>query len=84
MDLSKMAEEAKRELSKATGLKPSSVTGISQEGNDWIVQVEMVEKESIPDGMDVLGAYEVRMNGKGELASFSRIRLRKRMDTVEG
>ncbi len=84
MELSKITEETKKELSKLTGLKASAVTSVSKEGNDWIVQVELVEKESIPDGMDILGTYEVRLNGSGEIVNFNRIKLRKRMDTVEG
>jgi hypothetical protein len=84
MDLSQIADVAKRELSTVTGLKPSTIVGISQEGNEWVVQVEMVEKESIPSGMDLLGTYEVRINGSGEVINFNRIRLRKRIDTSEG
>jgi len=41
----------------------------------------MIEKESIPDGMDILGTYEARLNGRGELVEFGRKKLRKRIDT---
>lgn len=77
-----VAKQAKEELSTVTGLQPSTVLGIVKEGEEWIVTVEMVEKKSIPDSMDVLGTYEVRLNNDGELLNFNRLSLRKRGDTT--
>lgn len=77
-----VANQAKEELSTLTGLQPSTVLGIVKEGEEWIVTMEMVEKKSIPDAMDVLGTYEVRLNSDGELLNFNRISLRKRGDTT--
>lgn len=80
--VSSITNHAREELSALTGLAPSTVLGIVKEGEDWIVTLEMVEKKSIPDAMDVLGTYEVRLNADGELLTFSRISLRKRGDTT--
>jgi hypothetical protein len=56
--------------------------GTTREGEEWIVTLEMVEKKSIPDSMDILGAYEVRMDSGGQVLNFNRISLRKRGDTT--
>lgn len=76
------AAVAVEKLSQLTGLKPSSVVGVLRDGEvGWTVGVEMVEKKSIPESMDVLALYEVKVSNEGELLGFTRTRLRKRMDT---
>lgn len=77
-----ISEKAKRELSALTGFKSPAVIGISREGKDWRVTVEVVEKASIPAGFDVLGIYAVRMDAGGELVGYERERMRKRMETT--
>jgi hypothetical protein len=77
----KLIERAREQLAEATGLKLSTTVGASKDDKGWRISVEMIEKESIPDGMDILGTYEARLNGKGELLEFTRKKLRKRIDT---
>jgi hypothetical protein len=48
-----------------------------------VVSLEAVERKAIPDSMDVLGIYEIRMNSKGILLGFERMKLRKRGETKE-
>ncbi|MCK4225097.1 MAG: gas vesicle protein [candidate division Zixibacteria bacterium] len=48
---------------------------------DLGISVEMIEKESIPEGMGMLATCEARLNDKGEVLEFSRKKLRKRVDT---
>lgn len=76
-----IAKMAKEELSALSGLEPSTILGVVREGEEWMVTLEMVEKKSIPDAMDVLGVYEVRVDNDGQLLNFNRISLRKRGDT---
>ena len=75
-------EKAKRELADLTGFKSPSAIGFKQEGNELIATIEVIEKESIPDGMDVLGTYEVRVDDSGKIISYERTDLRKRVDTA--
>ena len=42
----------------------------------------MLEKVSIPEGMDILGTYEVRIDDDGKIISYKRTDLRKRSDTA--
>lgn len=75
-------EKAKQELADLTGFKSPSAIGFKKEGNDWVATIEVVEKESIPDGMDILGTYEVRVDQGGKIIGYERTDLRKRVDTT--
>lgn len=79
--VSLIAERAKKELSAVTGLELSTILGMEKDGNDWKVTLEMIEKRSIPDAMDILGTYEVHLSNDGQMLNFTRISLRKRGDT---
>ena len=75
-------EKAKKELADLTGFKSPSAVGFKKEGSEMIATIEVVEKESIPDGMDVLGTYEVRIDQDGKIMGYERTDLRKRVDTT--
>ncbi len=74
-------ENAKLQLKELTGFEAVSVTSIKKDGEEWVIAVEMLEKKGIPDRMDILGLYEVRMDNTGGLLSYDRKGLRKRGDT---
>ncbi|MCK4325286.1 gas vesicle protein [bacterium] len=76
-----LVEKAREELSRITGLELSTTLGAAKEERGWKVTLEMVEKHSIPDQMDILAAYEVILDNDGNVIEFNRIRLRKRTDT---
>lgn len=75
-------EKAKKELADLTGFKSPSAIGFKKEGNELVATIEVIEKESIPDGMDILGTYEVRVDEGGKILGYERTDLRKRVDTV--
>ena len=75
-------EKAKKELADLTGFKSPSAVGFKEEGNELIATIEVIEKESIPDGMDILGTYEVRVDQEGKILGYERTNLRKRVDTT--
>ncbi|MBU1262320.1 gas vesicle protein [bacterium] len=76
-----LIEKAREELSKMTGLELSTTLGAVKEEKGWKVTLEMVEKHSIPDQMDILAIYNVILDDDGNVIEFNRIRLRKRVDT---
>lgn len=81
MTIREVIEKAKKELAELTGFK--SVAAISArriEGKKWKVLVEIVEKKSIPEGMDVLGIYEVILSENGSILKYDRKALRRRQD----
>jgi len=78
-----LIEKAREEISKVTGLELGSTVGAVKEEEGWKVSVEMVEKHSLPDQMDILAIYEALVNDEGNLISFNRKGLRKRIETEE-
>jgi hypothetical protein len=82
MEVTELINKLVAEFPPLINLKPSSVMGISRNEDGWIVTIEMIEKKSIPDSMDILGCYEVSLDGSGSIRDFSRVRLRKRGDTT--
>lgn len=79
-EITKKAQEAFARLSK---LPVNAVIGLSQTEEGWAVSLEALERRAIPDTMDVLGLYEVRLDGEGNLLGFVRKKLRKRAETKE-
>lgn len=83
LSIPEIVEKTHEELSKVTGLELSTTLGAAREDNGWKVVVEMVEKHSIPDQMDILAIYEAILDDAGNLIEFNRKGLRKRVDTEE-
>jgi len=81
-DVGTLIEKARKELSKLTGLIASSTIGATKDEKGWHISIEMVEKRSIPDQMDLLALYEVLLDEDGNLLSFERKSMRRRMDSV--
>lgn len=76
-----ITEAARDGLASLTGLELGSTLAVSRQGEGWRVSVEVVEKHSLPDGMDILAAYDVLLDNEGDIVSFKRTGLRKRIDT---
>jgi hypothetical protein len=76
-------KKARSDLHELTGLEISSTIGAEPDEDGWKVTLEAIEKRSIPDSMDILALYETKLNAKGEMLEFNRIKMRKRIDTEE-
>ena len=81
MRFDEVIQLAKRILHELTGLEISSVVRAEKEDDGWVVRLEVVEKHSIPDSMDILALYETRLDAEGNMREFKRISMRKRIDT---
>ena len=79
--MSEIVKKARSELHALTGLEVSSTLSVNKNGDGWVVTIEVIEKHSIPDGMDILAAYETLLDDDGGMQEFKRIGLRKRIDT---
>jgi len=78
-----IVKKARSELKALIGLDISSTIQATKEGDKWLVSLEVVEKHSIPEGMDILAAYETQLDEEGNMLEFKRVRMRKRIDTEE-
>lgn len=82
MILTTLIEKAQKELTTLTGLPASSTTEAVKDPRGWRIGIELVEKKAIPDQMDILALYEGVFDEEGNLLSFHRKSMRKRMDIV--
>jgi hypothetical protein len=78
-----LLDNATEQLTAVTGFPLSSITSVKKEGESWVLSVELLEKEGIPDRMDILGEYRVRVSAQGDMEGYERLSLRKRGDTGE-
>jgi hypothetical protein len=83
LGMGEIVKKARAELNAVTGLDVSSTIKAEREGDEWLVALEVVEKHSIPESMDILAAYESRLNGDGDMLEFRRTHMRRRIDTEE-
>jgi len=83
MTISELIERAREEISKLTNLELSTTLGAAKDEKGWHVSLELIEKHSIPDQMDILAIYDVWLDDDGNLLEFKRRGLRKRIDIEE-
>lgn len=61
------------ELQELIGRDPESVVGVERlDGDEWKIQVEVVESQRIPDTTSILAVYEVLADSNGSLVSYRR------------
>jgi hypothetical protein len=81
MNANEIIERATKEFINLGKNPTSGVTGLSRTNEGWTVQMESLERKAIPDTMDVLGLYELRIDESGNLMGLDRKKLRKRGET---
>jgi len=81
--IAQIVKNARSELYTLTGLEVASILEAAREGDEWQVTLEVVEKHSIPESMDILATYRTRLDPEGNVTEFKRVKMRKRIDTVE-
>lgn len=83
LGMAEVIQKARSQLHELTGLEVSSTLGATKENGQWQVALEVVEKHSIPDGMDILAMYQTQVDAEGNILEFKRTKMRKRIDTEE-
>ena len=65
---------ARAHVCDLAGVQVESVSGLGRDGNEeWVVTVEALELARVPNTMDVMATYEVRLSDEGELVGFRRV-----------
>jgi hypothetical protein len=83
LSIGEVIQKARSDLNNLTGLETSSTVAADKQENGWLVTLEVIEKHSIPEGMDILATYETRLDADGNMQEFRRTKMRKRIDTEE-
>lgn len=69
-------------LKETLNKKPESVISVSKEGEEWKVLTEVLERRAVPNTQDILGRYELRLDGKGELLGYKQVMTKRRADLI--
>jgi len=83
LGIGEVIEKARSDLHKLTGLEISSTVSAARDEDGWVVSMEVVEKHSLPDGMDILATYQSKLDPDGNMLEFNRAKMRKRIDTED-
>jgi hypothetical protein len=78
-----VAQQAKTELERITGLDADHVSAVEHRPDGWHVTVDLVELRRIPAATDVLAAYEAVLGPTGVLLSYRRTRRYFRDQMIE-
>jgi Gas vesicle synthesis protein GvpO len=80
-----LARAALTAVEELTGYRPEAATALEWDGDSdtWRVTVEMLELARVPNTTDVIGAYEVRLDGEGGLHGYRRLRRYTRAEPRE-
>ena len=88
-----MAKKTSVSIEEITGLafamakkylrkEPEAIISVEELEGEWRITVEALERRSIPDSMDLLGRYEIRLNKSGGLIGWTQTVIRRRCDLV--
>jgi hypothetical protein len=69
-----LLELAREEVAGVTGSNVETVSGFHRDDDGWIVTVEVLELERVPNTMDLLATYSVSLSSDGEVLGFERRR----------
>ena len=83
MRLNEVINAAKDQLQSILTLDVANVIAASKTNDGWDVKIDLVERKAIPDTQDLLGTYDVILDEEGNIVSYERKMVRKRMDLVE-
>jgi hypothetical protein len=70
-DLTRIARETVEDL---TGYRVEAVSAFQWDGDEWLVSVDVVELERIPNTTDVMATYVVQLDDNGGLLGYKRER----------
>jgi hypothetical protein len=83
MNANEVIKRAQEEFVSLGKTPANGITGLSKTEEGWTILLEALERKAIPDTMDVLGLYELRLDNEGNLLGLDRKKLRKRGETKE-
>lgn len=82
-DLKAIVETASTQINQLAGLTVERIVGMAKRDEGWSLECEVVEREGIPNTMDVIAIYAFDLDAKGHIDQFRRISSRLRGDTID-
>lgn len=65
---------ARAQVADVTGHVVEGISGFHRDDDGWIVTVEVLELERVPNTMDLLATYAVMLSEDGDIRGFERLR----------
>jgi hypothetical protein len=71
-----LLDAARSEMAAVTGRRVETVSGLRRDGDEhtWVVSVEVLEMQRVPNTMDLLASYDVTLSEDGDVLGFERRR----------
>jgi hypothetical protein len=67
--------QAREQLEQLIGRRAETVSSFgADDSSGWVVTVEVVELERVPESTSLLGSYEVKLDKSGDLVEARRVR----------
>jgi len=82
MSIEKVADLAFTIAKKHLRKEPEAIISAEELKGEWRITVEVLERRSIPDSLDLLGRYEIRLSKNGALIGWTQKVIRRRCDLV--
>jgi hypothetical protein len=68
-----IARLAVEQLSEITGRQPDTISGLERTDDGWLLKIEVVELERIPDSTSLMATYEMELDERGQMRSYRRL-----------
>lgn len=82
MELKEIIEKAKEDLEDLLDKEIVGVVSAQKAEEGWEVEMEVLERKSVPDSQNLLGTYALELNEEGEIEGYNRIAVRKKEDKI--
>ncbi len=82
-NLKAVVQNASRQIGTFAGMTVERVVGITRRDDGWVLECEVVERQGIPNTMDMLGLYEADLDAQGNVEQFRRKSSRLRGTAVD-
>lgn len=83
MSIVELIEKTKEGFASISNLTIEGVIGFIKSNEGAVVTLEVVERRAVPNTMDILGLYEIKVDNDGNVNGYNRKSLRKRSDTSD-
>ena len=80
MNAVEINKKACESIKEALNVKPESISAIEKSGNEWRVEVEILERKAVPSKFDLLKVFEFKLDANGKVQSFKLLKRKQRGD----
>ena len=84
VNIKEICQKAPVLLESILNKKAESITSVAKDGEEWKVQIEVLERRAVPDTQDILNTYELKLSADMEFTGYRRVGMRHRGDMIAG